>query len=258
MTVLLHARSLTVSYGGVRAVDGVTLDVDAGTLVGLIGPNGAGKTSLIDALSGFVAYEGSVVLGDVTLDRLPPHERARRGLVRSFQTVELFDDLDVRGNLLVAADHVTVWEALRDLVAPRRVSSAGRVDRAVELVGIGHLVDQGTDELSEGERKLVGLCRALVSGPKLLLLDEPAAGLDTAESRGLGQRLRAIVEAGTTVLLVDHDMDLVLNVCDRVHVIEQGRHIASGTPDEVRRHERVAAAYLGIGSAEAARRGAHV
>jgi branched-chain amino acid transport system ATP-binding protein len=142
---LLDTRSLTVSYGGVRAVDAVSLDVEARTLVGLIGPNGAGKTSLIDALSGFVPYEGSVALGDVTLDRLAPHERARRGLVRSFQTVELFDDLDVKGNLLVAADRVTVWGALRDLVAPRRAASTGRLDRAVELVDIGHLLDRGTD-----------------------------------------------------------------------------------------------------------------
>ncbi|MGH9191949.1 MAG: ABC transporter ATP-binding protein [Acidimicrobiales bacterium] len=255
--MLLRTRSLTVSYGGVRAVDAVTLDVEPGTLVGLIGPNGAGKTSLIDALSGFVGYEGSVVLDDVPLDRLPPHERARRGLVRSFQTVELFDDLDVRGNLLVAGNHLTVWGALRDLVAPRP-SSGGRLDRAVELVDIGHLLDCGTDELSEGERKLVGLCRALVAGPKVLLLDEPAAGLDTAESRGLGERLRAIVDAGTTVLLVDHDMDLVLNVCDLVHVIEGGRHIASGSPEEVRSHARVAAAYLGIDPAEGARGGVQV
>ena len=253
---LLHTRSLTVSYGGVRAVDAVTLDVGEGTLTGLIGPNGAGKTSLIDALSGFVAYRGSVLLGDATLDGLPPHERARRGLVRSFQTVELFDDLDVRGNLLVAADRLTVWGALRDLVAPRRLSSAGRLDRAVEVVGIGHLLDRGADELSEGERKLVGLCRALVPGPRVLLLDEPAAGLDTAESRLLGERLRAIVESDIAVLLVDHDMDLVLTMCDLVHVIDGGRHIASGTPDEIRRHEGVAAAYLGPGTTDAAHGGA--
>jgi branched-chain amino acid transport system ATP-binding protein len=252
---LLRTTSLTVSFGGVRAVDAVTLSVEAGTLVGLIGPNGAGKTSLIDALSGYAAYEGSVALGDVTLDGLRPHERARLGLLRSFQTVELFDDLDVRGNLLVAAGRVTIWGALRDLVAPRRVPSAGPLDHAVELAGIGHLLDRGTDELSEGERKLVGLCRALAARPRVLLLDEPAAGLNTAESRNLGERLRAIVEAGTTVLLVDHDMDLVLNACHQVHVIEGGRHIASGTPAEVRRSEQVVAAYLGTVSRQAARGG---
>jgi branched-chain amino acid transport system ATP-binding protein len=242
----LSARSLTVSYGGVLAVDGVSLDLAAGTLAGLIGPNGAGKTSLIDALSGFVAYEGSVQLGGVTLDGLPPHQRARRGLVRSFQSVELFDDLDVRGNLLVAAERLTVWGALRDLVVPRRSPIAARLDRAVDVSGVGHLLGRRTAELSEGERKLVGLCRALVTDPAVLLLDEPAAGLDTGESALLGERLRAVVGAGTAVLLIDHDMDLVLDVCDVVHVVDGGRLIASGTPAEVRGDDRVVAAYLGV------------
>jgi branched-chain amino acid transport system ATP-binding protein len=249
--VILDARSLTVSYGGVRAVDDLTLAVETGRLAGLIGPNGAGKTSLIDALSGFVAYRGSVAVAGATLDGLPPHERVRRGLVRSFQSVELFDDLDVRGNLLVAADRLTVWRALRDMVAPRRSSRSGlarQVERAVDVLALGHLVDRTTAELSEGERKLVGLCRALVAEPRVLLLDEPAAGLDTAESRQLGERLRAIVATGVAVLLVDHDMDLVLDVCDVVHVIDNGRHLASGRPDEVRRDERVVTAYLGVGA----------
>jgi branched-chain amino acid transport system ATP-binding protein len=232
----------------VRAVDAVSLDLEPGTLAGLIGPNGAGKTSLIDALSGFVAYEGSVDLGGAALDGLGPHQRARRGLVRSFQSVELFDDLDVRGNLLVAAERLTIWGALRDLVVPRRSPTAARLDRAVEVAGVGHLLGRSTSELSEGERKLVGLCRALVAAPVVLLLDEPAAGLDTAESRRLGERLRAVVAAGTAVLLIDHDMDLVLDVCDVVHVIDGGRHIASGTPAEVRVDERVVAAYLGVGA----------
>jgi branched-chain amino acid transport system ATP-binding protein len=241
----LSARSLTVAYGGVRAVDGVSLDIETGSLAGLIGPNGAGKTTLIDALSGFVAYEGSVSLGDAALDGLPPHERVRRGLVRSFQSVELIDDLDVRGNLLVAADRLSIWGALRDLVVPRS-PAARRLERAVDVAGVGHLLDRRTGELSEGERKLVGLCRALVADPGVLLLDEPAAGLDTDESRRLGDRLRAVVGAGTAVLLIDHDMDLVLDVCDVVHVIDSGRHIASGTPAEVRHHDRVVAAYLGV------------
>jgi branched-chain amino acid transport system ATP-binding protein len=242
----LSARSLTVSYGGVRAVDAVSLDLEAGALAGLIGPNGAGKTSLIDALSGFVAYEGSVELGGVPLDGLPPHQRVRRGLARSFQSVELFDDLDVRGNLLVAAQRITVWGALHDMVVPRRSPTAARIGRAVDVAGVGHLLDRRTGELSEGERKLVGLCRALVTDPAVLLLDEPAAGLDTGESARLGERLRAVVEAGTAVLLIDHDMDLVLDVCDVVHVVDGGRHIASGTPAEVRGDERVVAAYLGV------------
>jgi branched-chain amino acid transport system ATP-binding protein len=237
---------LTVTYGGVRAVDGIDLDVDPGMLAGLIGPNGAGKTSIIDALSGFVSYRGSVRLGDDSLDGLAPHERARRGLVRSFQSVELFDDLDVHGNLAVAAERIEVWGALRDLIFPRRSPAAGRLDRAVELVGIDHLLGRGTDELSEGERKLVGLCRALVAAPRVLLLDEPAAGLDTGESQVLGHTLRAIVDEGTAVLLIDHDMDLVLGGCDVVHVVDGGRHITSGSPDLVRNDERVVRAYLGV------------
>ncbi|HLM63386.1 MAG TPA: ATP-binding cassette domain-containing protein [Acidimicrobiales bacterium] len=243
--MLLRIHSLSVAYGGVRAVDGVSIDVEAGTLVGLIGPNGAGKTSLIDALSGFVAYDGGVTLDGAALDDLAPHQRVRHGLARSFQTVELFDDLDVRGNLLVATERLTVGRALRDLVAPRRPGTPGALERAVDVVGIRPLLDRSTAELSEGERKLVGVCRALVTEPRVLLLDEPAAGLDTEESRRLGDRLRAVVAAGTTVVLVDHDMDLVLGVCDVVHVIEGGRHIATGPPDEIRRDPRVAAAYLG-------------
>ncbi|HEX8804435.1 MAG TPA: ATP-binding cassette domain-containing protein [Acidimicrobiales bacterium] len=242
----LSARALTVTYGGVRAVDGVGLAVEPGTLTGLIGPNGAGKTSIIDALSGFVGYRGTVRLGATVLDGLAPHERARCGLVRTFQTVELFDDLDVHGNLAVAAEPAGIRRALRDLVAPRRAPTGDRLDRAVELVGVGHLLGRSTGELSEGERKLVGLCRALVAAPRVLLLDEPAAGLDTGESRVLGTTLRSVVDAGTAVLLIDHDMDLVLSACDVVHVVDGGRLIASGSPGEVRDDERVVRAYLGV------------
>jgi branched-chain amino acid transport system ATP-binding protein len=246
--VRLSTRGLTVTYGGVRAVDGMDLDVEAGTLTGLIGPNGAGKTSIIDALSGFVAYRGSVRLDGEVLDGMAPHRRARRGLVRSFQSVELFDDLDVRSNLAVAAERVGVRGALRDLVVPRRSPAGPRLDWAVDLVGLGPLFSRGTHELSEGERKLVGLCRALVAAPRVLLLDEPAAGLDTGESRALGALLRDIAGTGIAVLLIDHDMDLVLGACDVVHVVDGGRHIASGSPTEVRDDERVVRAYLGVGA----------
>ena len=223
---MLRTAGLSVQFGGVRALDDLSIDVGAGELVGLIGPNGAGKTTCIDAVSGFVAYRGSVLLDDEPVDGLPPHRRARLGVVRSFQAVELFDDLDVRGNLLVAA--------------------AGRaIDDAVDVFGIGPLLGRATGELSEGERKLVGLARALARRPRVLLLDEPAAGLDTGESSELGERLRAVVDGGVSVLVVDHDMELVLGVCDRVHVIDRGRLLASGTPDVVRDDPLVTAAYLG-------------
>ena len=227
---LLQTVGLSVTYGAVRAVRELTIDVDAGELVGLIGPNGAGKTTCIDAVCGFTAYEGSVVLDGVPLDGRRPDVRARRGAVRSFQQVELFDDLDVRGNLLVAAD-------------------GGDVSAAVDAFGIAHLLDRPTTSLSEGERKLVGLARVLARGPRVLLLDEPAAGLDTTESRDLGARLRRVAEGGVGVLLVDHDMELVLGTCDRVHVIDRGSLIASGSPEVVRQHPDVIAAYLGSAAA---------
>jgi len=245
--MLLELSSLGVTYGGVRAVDGVSMTLEAGRLVGLIGPNGAGKTTLIDAVTGFTPYDGTVCLADRPLEGLGPHRRARAGLARTFQSVELFDDLDVAGNLLVAATPSPWWAPLADAVRPGRRSGRGGIDGAVELLGIGHLVDRRPGDLSDGERKLVGVGRALATGPQVLLLDEPAAGLDTSESVVLGERLRRIVDTGVAVLLVDHDMELVLGVCDEVHVIERGRLIASGPPSAVRDDEQVVAAYLGHG-----------
>jgi branched-chain amino acid transport system ATP-binding protein len=243
---MLHVDGLTVAYGGVRALDGVSLSVPARSLVGLIGPNGAGKTTFLDAVTGFTPYGGSVRLGDRALDGVAPHRRARVGLVRTFQSVELFDDLDVAGNLRVAAERLRWWRPLTDLVSPRPSSALpGPVAAAVEVLGVGGLLGRAPGALSEGERKLVGLCRALACEPRVLLLDEPAAGLDTAESRMLAVALRAVVDTGVTVLLVDHDMDLVLGTCEAVHVLEFGRLIASGAPDVVRHDERVVAAYLG-------------
>ena len=245
MTALLEAVDLSVSFGGLRAVDRVNLTVERGELGGLIGPNGAGKTTLIDAVSGFVPSSGRVVFDGHELAALSPHRRAALGVGRTWQSLELFDDLTVDENLLVATERPGIGSFLLDLVAPRRARPRAGADFALDVLGIGELADRMPNELSQGQRKLVSAARALAARPALLCMDEPAAGLDTTESAELGQRLRDIVAAGTSVLLVDHDMGLVLGMCDRVYVIEFGRVIASGTPADIQRNQAVIDAYLG-------------
>jgi branched-chain amino acid transport system ATP-binding protein len=246
MGALLNVDALRVTYGGVVAVDDVDLAVPEGKVVGLIGPNGAGKTSIIDALTGYHApAAGTVTFEGQDVTMLRPHLRARRGLVRTFQSVELFDDLTVEENLLVASQRMGVLRALRDLLAPIGSHPRDDVDWALDLCGLADVADRLPTELSHGRRKLVGVARALAQRPRLVLMDEPAAGLDTDESAELGQRLRALPEAGVTVLLVDHDMGLVLGICDEIVVIDFGKVIARGTPAQIRNDEAVLAAYLG-------------
>jgi branched-chain amino acid transport system ATP-binding protein len=252
LDALLHVDALRVSYGGVIAVDDVDLRVEEGSVVGLIGPNGAGKTSTIDALTGYHApASGSVTFAGEDITRLKPHTRARRGLVRTFQSVELFDDLTVEENLLVASQRMGVSAALRDLLLPVRKHPRGDVDWALDLCGLTDVADRYPTELSHGLRKLVGVARALAQKPRLVLMDEPAAGLDTDESEELGRHLAALPQAGVTVLLVDHDMSLVLGICDAVVVLDFGRVIARGTPQEIRADEAVVGAYLGKEAAHA-------
>jgi len=239
MTSVFRASGVSVSFGGVQAVAGVDLEIEQGELVGLIGPNGAGKTTFIDAVTGFVRYQGSVELGGARLDGLPPHARARHGLARTWQTVELFDDLTIRENLTVAAKGGVG-------------GSVTSVDAELELLDLRAAADAMPWELTQAERKRAGIGRALVARPRLLLLDEPGAGLDARQSRELGALLPGIAESGTAVLLVDHDMGLVLSSCHRVVVLDGGSVIAQGPPAQIRGDERVIGAYLGHAAAGAA------
>ncbi len=233
---VLRVTGLSVSFGGVRALTDVSLEVRDGELVGLIGPNGAGKTTFVDAITGFVTGAGQVELDGHQLAGLPPYQRARRGLARTWQGTELFHDLDIRENLTVAAG--------------RRPAAVARdAEELLQVFDIGWAADAMPDQLSEGQRKLVGVARALAGTHRLVCLDEPAAGLDARESAELGQRLRALADRGQSTLLIDHDMGLVLSICDRVVVLEFGRVIAEGDPEEVRSDPRVIAAYLGTGHA---------
>ena len=240
---------MSVSFGGVRALVEVDLQVEPGQLLGLIGPNGAGKTTFIDAISGFVSYRGTVLVDGRDLSGKAPHERARRGLARTWQSVELFDDLTVRENVAVAAEHRSAWAALWGVVSSSS-DHMERVGTALQVFGLERRGDAMPSELSQADRKLVGVARALAATPRLLCLDEPAAGLDSLESEALGRHVREIADRGTATLLVDHDMGLVLSISDYVVVLEFGEVIAHGTPDAVRRDPGVIRAYLGAAGAE--------
>jgi sulfate-transporting ATPase len=231
----LAVQDVTIAYGGVVAVTHASFDVPPGQIVGLIGPNGAGKTTLMDGICGFVRTSGSIAVDGRQLDGLPPHRRAQAGIGRTFQGLDLYDDLSVYENVVVGQNVGTfAGEAAGD-----------HLEQTLALLGLDALRDRLVRDLSQGHRQLVSIARALAGAPKLLLLDEPAAGLDSAESLWLARRLRKVRDSGVTVLLVDHDMNLVLNLCDLIHVLDFGLVIASGSPQQVRNDTAVVRAYLG-------------
>jgi ABC-type branched-subunit amino acid transport system ATPase component/branched-subunit amino acid ABC-type transport system permease component len=241
----LSISNLSVTYGGVIAVSGVDLSIEPGTVVGLIGPNGSGKSSLVDAVTGFTRCEGDVQLNGESLAKRGAHRRSRLGVGRTWQSVDLFPDLSVRENLLAATDCIP----RKNLSQRKRKQNAhDLVARALSLLDIENLGLRTTKELTVGQQKLVSVARCLAGDPSVVLLDEPAAGLSSAESLELGARIRTIAQSGPGVLLIDHDVPLVMNACDFIYVLELGRVIASGTPAEVRANSRVQEAYLGATS----------
>jgi len=242
----LTIEDLTVQYGVVVAVDKVSYQLEPGTVTGLIGPNGAGKTSLIDAISGFTPASGRVLVDGDDLSDLGPTRRARTGVARSFQSLELFEDSTVFENLSVAADPQDLGSYFKDLVWPINPPFPPEVVRAIVEFELDQDLHRDVKDLSYGKRRLLAIARAVAMHPSILLLDEPAAGLSSAESEELAVVVRRLAEEwGMAVLVVEHDMNFVMGVCDQVVVLDFGKMIAAGSPDEVRSDPAVIAAYLG-------------
>ncbi len=244
----LSIENLTVRFGGVTAVEKVSFQVRPGEVVGLIGPNGAGKTTIIDAVTGFVRpAEGSLSLDDTDIGHLGASRRARLGLRRSFQSLELFEDLSVEDNIRAGSDRgATKLSWLTDLFWPGRHDLPSTAVSAVHEFKLEPHLGQLPGELPYGQRRLAGIARTVASGPSVLMLDEPAAGLDESESRELATLIRRLAdERNMAVLLVEHDVGLVMSTCDRIVVIDFGRVIATGIPAEIRDDQAVKEAYLG-------------
>ena len=235
----LEVAGVEVRFGGVVALRGVDLTVEHGSVTGLIGPNGAGKTTLFNVITGLQKPQaGRIVLEGQDLTSLAPHRRARLGIARTFQRLEVFGSLTVRENILVAAEIRRRWA--RDGSNPRRVA-----DEVMSDVGLGAVARVRCDTLPTGMARLVEVGRALATKPSVLLLDEPSSGLDDKETDELGQLLRRLAARDVGVLLVEHDVELVMSVCTRIHVLDFGRILAVGTPAEVQADPDVRAAYLG-------------
>jgi branched-chain amino acid transport system ATP-binding protein len=240
---LLQAEEINVTFGGHRALVDVSVDAEEGHVTGLIGPNGAGKTTCFNVLSGLQPPDrGSVVFDGNDISSVPAFKRGRLGMARTFQRIEVFGSLTVFENVLVAAEIRRRWNRGQKEERDAR----DEADEIVDLVGLRKVADQRVDSIPTGLARLTELARGLATRPRLVLLDEPSSGLDDDESDAFGELLIELAKnQGLAILIVEHDIDLVMQVCDRIHVLEFGQIIATGTAKQVRNDKRVQKAYLG-------------
>ncbi len=251
MTAILETKGIGIHFGGLRAVDNVSFTAEQGQITAIIGPNGAGKTTLFNLIAGFYKpTEGQVFFEGKDITGVKTFRRTDMGLTRTFQNINLFKDLSVMDNVLVGLHCKTKCDpisAMLTLPNHRREEkkSRGQVMETLEFLGLAHVANEKAGSLSYGMQKNLEIARAMVSHPKVILLDEPASGLNTSDLDSLSQRVAAIRDSGITVVLIEHKMDVVMTISDKIIVLNFGKKIADGTPDEVSHDQGVIEAYLG-------------
>ncbi|WP_432677034.1 ABC transporter ATP-binding protein [Rhodococcus pyridinivorans] len=238
-TPILETRGITVRFGGHVAVKDVSLGIEPGTVTGLIGPNGAGKTTLFNTITGLQRPTvGKVFLDGRDITSLPPYKRARMGMARTFQRLELFVSLSVRDNLRVAGD-------IHNANGRNKIDLDEEVDRLLELTGLADIASTDVSDVPTGRARVVEVARALMTSPRVLLLDEPASGQTEQETEAFAALLRDLADSGLAIFLVEHDIPLVMKICSRIHVLDYGAVLASGVPDEIKNDPAVINAYIG-------------